>query len=267
MFSAFIRNKLGIIYCSASILTVHASFIYQTALCIENSIYSVRLYNYSKEVYLEEVSEYKVYSSDPNFNLPDTPFQRIIKRNNNYIIIQSGKQIAGGSPPSSKYLSDTGLLNIHSREIETLRKKFSGAADIVDREERFVCDHINNKVIGIPILPAVEIFKSRTGDCTEHTILTIAILRSLNIQSRAVVGMVLCRQFGGLINVFVYHMWAEVYNNGNWVLVDSTRPGEKHHNRYVAFSYHHLKTGMPLSCLKAISAIKNLRVEYINNSN
>jgi hypothetical protein len=70
-------------------------------------------------------------------------------------------------------------------------------------------------------------------------------------------------EFMGKKNVFVYHMWVEAWHNGRWTLVDPSWPGEKHCNRYIAFAYHNLKTEMPLSFLKALSEIQDLRAEYL----
>jgi hypothetical protein len=58
-------------------------------------------------------------------------------------------------------------------------------------------------------------------------------------------------------------MWAEAIVKGRWILVDATRPGEKQLNRYIAFTYHNLKTEAPLPYLRAISSIQDLVVEYV----
>ncbi|MDY6935115.1 MAG: transglutaminase-like domain-containing protein [Spirochaetota bacterium] len=242
-------------------------FFQYSVLAINTSLYSVKLNKYSAEVYNEKTSRYMLSSSSPIFQLPNTPFQRIIKWDKKSILLISGKLNTNEvSTVLPMYLTNTRFLNINSPEIVELSRKFRNSKEVIRDVEGFVCNHIKRKIFGIPLLPALQILESRSGDCTEHTILTIAILRSLKIPCRAIIGMILCKDFQGHKNVFVYHMWAEAYKDGDWLLIDSTRPGKKFHNRYISFSYHHLKTEMPLSCLKAVSGIKNLSVEYINRS-
>jgi hypothetical protein len=60
---------------------------------------------------------------------------------------------------------------------------------------------------------AVEILKNREGDCSEHTVLMVALCRSVGIPARAAVGVM----YGQ--GIFAYHMWPEVYV-GEWVGLD-----------------------------------------------
>jgi len=61
---------------------------------------------------------------------------------------------------------------------------------------------------------AVEILKNREGDCSEHTVLMVALCRSVGIPARAAVGVM----YGQ--GIFAYHMWPEVYV-GEWVGLDA----------------------------------------------
>lgn len=261
--------KKGIIVCInrtlISLFTVTATI---TAEGFNASFSTVKLNNFQKRIYTEERTKYILSSSDPNFSLPNTPFQNVLKKTalnqKYYLTVISGNIAQKKCAISPAYLQDTRFLNLNSEEIIQIRKKFMNSNTVINDISHFVYNHIINKKPGIPIISAKNILKHRSGDCTEHAILTISLLRSLKIPARAAVGMILSRDFDGLRDVFVFHMWAEAYINGGWILVDSTRPNKQQPNRYIAFSYHHLKTEMPLSYLKSISAIKNLTVEYLN---
>ncbi len=68
---------------------------------------------------------------------------------------------------------------------------------------------------------ALEVLKTRVGDCNEHTALYVAMARSLGLPSRMAVGLVYLR------GAFYYHAWAEVYaaegpGRGLWMPVDPT---------------------------------------------
>jgi len=232
----------------------------------DESFYSVSVENISPEAYLLTRCTYRLISSDEHFSLPDTPFQRVIVTRNVRggveVTVVSGENAAfrnGGGA----YLDDTKLLGIHSREIRAVKAGFASSRNPVADVTKFVYGHIIRKMEGIPIIGARDVLRNRTGDCTEHTVLTVAILRALGIPSRAVVGMILSERFGRSRDVFVFHMWAEAFTGGRWVLADATRPGEHNPGRYVAFGYHNLRAEMPIEYLGAVSAIRNLRVRYV----
>jgi transglutaminase-like putative cysteine protease len=56
--------------------------------------------------------------------------------------------------------------------------------------------------------------KNREGDCSEYTVLTVALCRAVGIPARAAVGIKYAR------GIFAYHMWPEVYV-GRWISLDS----------------------------------------------
>ncbi|MBN2246088.1 MAG: transglutaminase domain-containing protein [Candidatus Aminicenantes bacterium] len=61
---------------------------------------------------------------------------------------------------------------------------------------------------------ARETIQNKEGDCSEHTVLMIALCRAAGIPARAAVGVM----YGG--GIFGYHMWPEVYA-GRWVGLDA----------------------------------------------
>jgi len=67
---------------------------------------------------------------------------------------------------------------------------------------------------------ALEVLRTRVGDCNEHTALYVALARAARIPARIATGLVL------LHGAFYYHAWAEVYlatpAGGLWLPVDPT---------------------------------------------
>jgi transglutaminase-like putative cysteine protease len=257
-------KKISLIIFSVYIII----FFYDPLYSFDSSFFCVPLRNFSVNLYSEKISKYKLIITDNEFVLPDTSTQKILskeKKNDFVLLLQAGRKANPGyhSDPPNNYLSDSRLLNLDDPDILKLKHRFNNSRNIINDVENFVYKHISNKTYGIPVISASEIYKNKTGDCTEHTVLTVAILRASGIPARALVGMVVSEEFEGNRDVFVYHMWAEAFIDGRWILVDSTSPGEKHENRYVAFAYHHLQTEMPLAYLKAVSAMKKFSVEYV----
>ena len=68
-------------------------------------------------------------------------------------------------------------------------------------------------VISIP--SAVEVLRTRRGDCNEHATLLTALLRAAGIPARISIGLVYTRQ------KFFYHAWTEAYL-GEWISMDAT---------------------------------------------
>lgn len=81
--------------------------------------------------------------------------------------------------------------------------------------ELWVHDNIRTKNLETAFATAREVFESRAGDCTEHSVLLAAMARAVGIPSRVVAGLTYYRQS------FVGHMWTEVWI-GEWVALDAT---------------------------------------------
>jgi len=67
---------------------------------------------------------------------------------------------------------------------------------------------------------AIDVYNSRAGDCTEHSLLTTAVLRAAGIPARPVVGLA----FSEPDKAFVGHMWVEAYV-GQWRTLDALNQG------------------------------------------
>ena len=63
---------------------------------------------------------------------------------------------------------------------------------------------------------ALDVLKSRRGECQAHTYLYTALARAAKIPTRVVNGLVYIEGMG-----FMYHTWAESYA-GRWIPVDPT---------------------------------------------
>jgi transglutaminase-like putative cysteine protease len=91
---------------------------------------------------------------------------------------------------------------------------------VAERLVRYV-NALLEKTPTVSLPSAVEVLRTRVGDCNEHTALYVAMARALGIPARIAVGLVYLR--GG----FYYHAWPEVYiaedrTRGLWLPVDPT---------------------------------------------
>ncbi len=127
---------------------------------------------------------------------------------------------SSGPPPGndSPWLAATPLVQTDHVSIRTLSKRLTrrkSAYVNANTLSHYVFKTLEKMpVVSMP--SAVDILRSRKGDCNEHATLYAALARSAGIPTRVVGGLVL------LEGRFLYHAWNEVYANGRWTAVDPT---------------------------------------------
>jgi transglutaminase-like putative cysteine protease len=142
---------------------------------------------------------------------------------------------AGPRPPDlDSFLQPEPFVESDSPAIRAAALEAARPADpAAVRAERLV-RHVHALVEKRPTLSlpsALEVLRSRVGDCNEHTVLYVALARALGLPSRIAVGLVQLR------GAFYYHAWPEVWvdegkDGGRWLSVDPTL------NQYPADATH-----------------------------
>ncbi len=77
------------------------------------------------------------------------------------------------------------------------------------------------KVYGASHDRASDVLVAGQGDCTEHTVLTVALARALGIPARQVHGLVYAR-YGDGQDALYWHAWPEIRSAGEWIPLDPT---------------------------------------------
>lgn len=123
-----------------------------------------------------------------------------------------------------RYLHAEPFLESDAPEIRAAAERMvAGVTGVRDRAERLTRE-VNAMIDKKPTMSlpsALEVLRTKVGDCNEHTALFVALARSLRIPARINVGVVYVR------GAFYYHAWPEVYvDEGNarglWLPVDPT---------------------------------------------
>ncbi len=86
----------------------------------------------------------------------------------------------------------------------------------------FVAGYLQNKNLDSILATAGEVATSRSGDCTEHSVLLTALLRAADIPARAVTGLVYVEALAGERDLFGYHMWTQAWVGDRWLDLDAT---------------------------------------------
>jgi len=157
------------------------------------------------------------------FNLNDRYRQFL---NNNLLVIQTEDissfkyltTIPEKETVVEAYLNSTNLIQSDNENIIKLSKNIVGETkspiDKVSLINSWIFNNLDKKpTISIP--NALDVLKTKRGDCNEHSVLFTALTRSLDIPTKIILGIVY------LNGKFYYHAWNEVFL-GEWVSVDST---------------------------------------------
>ncbi|HET9706288.1 MAG TPA: transglutaminase-like domain-containing protein [Vicinamibacterales bacterium] len=144
----------------------------------------------------------------------------------NVIELIDARQLEAGPADRDleRYLKPEPFIESDAPEIRAEAEKMvAGITGTRARAERLVRE-VNSYVEKRPTvsLPsALEVLRTRVGDCNEHTALFVAMARALGIPARISVGLAFVR------GAFYYHAWPEVYideghGRGLWLPVDPT---------------------------------------------
>jgi hypothetical protein len=127
-------------------------------------------------------------------------------------------------PGLERYLAPETFLESDAPEIVAeAQRATAGLEGDAAKAERLV-RHVNallEKRPTVSLPSALEVLRTRVGDCNEHTALFVALARAAGIPSRIAVGLV------NLRGAFYYHAWPEVWleagaGRGRWIPVDPT---------------------------------------------
>lgn len=124
-----------------------------------------------------------------------------------------------------KFLSSTKTIQASDSKIKELAatitkaKKNPTVLQKADMLQRWVFDNLK-KQQAVDLPTSLEVLEKKRGDCTEHALLLVALLRAAGIPAREVHGLV----YSDRKNVpgFSGHRWVEFHDGHQWVSADPT---------------------------------------------
>ncbi|MCK5807641.1 transglutaminase domain-containing protein [bacterium] len=157
-------------------------------------------------------------------NIPEIPAscsQEIIKMDGENIKIISKSHAKCRGSASLADITGNIYEDINNPLIQkTAKKLFSTShsnAEFIQKTISYVFDRISDKSYKHGSLSASEALKKRSGDCTEHSTLLSALLKSQGVPVKMLYGIVLTKD-----NRFFFHNWNAVFNGNTWTPVDAT---------------------------------------------
>ncbi|MEZ4272638.1 MAG: transglutaminase-like domain-containing protein [Myxococcota bacterium] len=120
-----------------------------------------------------------------------------------------------------EFLKATPFIQSDAPRLQEIAKEVVGDAEDVltatSRISAYVYKHIRDEYVPA-YSNALEALDSGRGDCTEHSILFVAMARAVGIPARVAVGIAYWPPGDG----FGWHAWAEVQAGKSWFSVDPT---------------------------------------------
>lgn len=151
-------------------------------------------------------------------NLPRTGHQRPLQ--DGWLLVNPDPGVDLGEA-SAEDLQPTPWLQSDDPEIVALAKQALGSARRsatarMEDAEAFVARYVEGKTLSVGYASALEVARSKQGDCTEHALLLAAIGRAGGIPTRVVTGFAYVSEFAGQRGVFVPHAWVEARTEKGW---------------------------------------------------
>ena len=132
------------------------------------------------------------------------------------------------SVDTARYLRSTTYLPHQDPAVRDLLARVDSSADTAagraEALRSFVASYLVEKNLDTVLATASEVALTRSGDCTEHSVLLAALLRAAEIPSRVVSGLIYVERFAGKSEIFSYHMWTQALVDNRWIDLDSTLP-------------------------------------------
>lgn len=169
--------------------------------------------------------------------------------------VRQPARVADSKPAGEEYLASSFFIDWEDEAVKRHARAATGqlpaGASDWDRA-RAIEGWVNRNMRAVEfsqaMATAAQTAKTLSGDCTEYAMLAAGMCRAVGIPSRTVLGLVYAPGAGGK-PVLAYHMWFEVYVDGQWLALDGTLgrgsvgPG---HIKITAASWHNERSFAPL---------------------
>ncbi len=143
------------------------------------------------------------------------------------ITVALGSSPAAGEVDAAEFLHASTYVNhddprIRALLAEAIRDAEPDPAARVAAIGAFVGAYLRDKDLRSVLATASEVAATRSGDCTEHSVLAAALLRAAGVPARVVTGVVYVERFAGQTDRFGYHMWPQALVEDRWIDLDPT---------------------------------------------
>lgn len=170
--------------------------------------------------------------------------------------------------PGKEFLAGSYYVNNDDPRVRELARRAVGSETDpwkkAQRVARWVFQHMHSDYeVGFDT--AEHVARTLEGDCTEHSVLAAAMCKAVGIPSRTAIGLVYFEKKSPPKQgpVLGFHMWAEVWINGQWRGIDPTMgsPVGAGHLKITDHSWYRITSLQPLLPLQRV--LGNTRIELV----
>jgi len=152
------------------------------------------------------------------------------------------------------FLKPSALIQSNDPQMRKQMEKITRPTDSTWQKANKIVNWVYRNIEKKPTLSvpnALEVLKNKSGDCNEHSVLTVALLRAAGIPAQTEAGLVYLR------GRFYYHEWCIIYL-GKWITADAV------FNQFPADVTHiRLVRGDSDEQLNLIGAIGKIKLEVL----
>jgi transglutaminase-like putative cysteine protease len=126
-------------------------------------------------------------------------------------------------PAPAEFLESCHFINCDDARVKELAHRAAGEENDpwakARRLERWVKQNMRQDNT-VPLGPAGDVARQLCGDCRQYALLTAALCRAEDVPARIAVGLLYVEK--GRRPMMGFHMWTEVYIEGQWLGIDGT---------------------------------------------
>ena len=159
-----------------------------------------------------------------DFKLPQS-HRQTVRQENGKTILELKRDFAIDRPARlseadiKKYTSATPTVQSDQEPIKQLAAKLVGSETDPLKKAELIKNWVYRtlrKTMACNATTALAVLDNKAGDCTEHTLIFVALARAAGLPAREITGVAYVSP------IFGWHAWAEIHDGKQWVSVDPT---------------------------------------------
>ncbi len=187
---------------------------------------------------IESVTYHMAPLADAKMTIPANDNQQVRKSADGKVVLTVKPVVApagvdfpykGSDAEALEALKPTQFVQSDHEEVIELAHRAVGetkdAAEAIDKIEAFVAEYVANKNLSVGYASAVEVARSKQGDCTEHAVLAAALCRAVGIPAQVATGLAYVGEWRAMESGFGGHAWTQAYIGGQWIGLDAAFRG------------------------------------------
>jgi len=138
--------------------------------------------------------------------------------------VRAPEKVAQPEQAAPEFLASNYFINSADAKVQEHARKAVGTETDTWKKAVRIEQWVNRNMkvlnFGEAMATADHVARTLEGDCTEYGMLTAAMCRAAGVPSRTALGLIYVDMPRG--PVFAYHMWTEVFVQGQWLALDAT---------------------------------------------